>query len=191
MAARTLRALMRAMRWEHDARFLKAVDEAYLVHEVVVAIGNYMYAEPGPQGHKTASWRIPAEILAAARQALPDHAGTYAAEDLAYLLVRAQADDDAVHPYLHPWDRLAFTWRKHGLSGAKIARLLRDSGLIDQMPDAGVTELDGWIGAPVTAPGRSYHLSRTCNSSCTTPRSRKRAWPCRACRCSNTMRAGS
>ncbi|HET9864067.1 MAG TPA: hypothetical protein VFP37_11530 [Steroidobacteraceae bacterium] len=144
--------LIRAMRWENDGRFLKADDETYLVHEVVVAIENFMHAEFG-DAYRQRTWQVPEEVLAAARQALPDHAGTYGGHALAYLLVRAGADDDFVHAHLHPWERLAFTWRKQQLGGAQIAALLREAGLIESMPAAEVAKLDAWIAEPVTALG--------------------------------------
>jgi hypothetical protein len=142
--------LIRAMRWENDARFVRADDETYLVSEIVTAISNHLYVVLGAEGVKHQSWPVPDHILRAAREALPDHAGTYAAEHLAYLLVRAGTIDDFVQEHLHPWERLAFTWRKQGLTGEKISRLLQGHALVEPLP-ATRAQLDGWIADPITA----------------------------------------
>ena len=150
--------LIRAMRWEDSVRFENSEKETYLVSEIVTAIGNHLYHELGAEGYKLQLWPVPDRVLSAARAALPDHAGTYAAEHLAYLLVRAGATDDSVLQHLHPWERLAFTWQKQGLTGEKIARLLQGHGLIEPMPASRVAQLDGWIAAPVTAMQKKHRI---------------------------------
>src|SRR5687767_3146057 len=95
------RTLLRLMGWEGRHPYREPHDEPYRIHEIVIEIGNRNYRSLGRAAYHDGHWQVDADLLVAAREALPDNAGTYAGHDLAYLLVRAGATDADALAHLH------------------------------------------------------------------------------------------
>jgi hypothetical protein len=145
------RKLLELIGWRDKRPNPSLGGETYLVHEVTVEIGNRMYRELGRERYKDGNWPVAPSLVAAAQAALPENSGTYAAESLAYLLVRSGACESDVLMHLHPWDSVIFRWRNEGLTAQGIATILRDAGLNERITTQDLASIDGWIAEPVSA----------------------------------------
>jgi hypothetical protein len=146
------------MGWEGRHPYRESHDEPYRIHEIVIEIGSRIYRSFGETLYKDGHWQVDADLLVAAREALPDNAGTYAGHDLAYLLVRAGATDDEALAHLHPWDALAFRWQAAGLTAADVVATL---DVTDAVGRAQLDLIDRWIAEPITALGDWLHILTT------------------------------
>ncbi len=144
------RKLITAMGWETE-RFKSVEQEDYLLHRVVIDVSNRTYVALGQERHRSSVWPVDPGLVAALREALPDHPQGYAGEDLAFLLVRAGVSDQEVLESLHPWDRLIFHWIEQGLTASDVAGVLREAAVIDEIAEADLARIDAWIAQPLTA----------------------------------------
>ncbi|ARN20538.1 hypothetical protein A4W93_11895 [Piscinibacter gummiphilus] len=145
------RRVLEAMGWEKSHRFKSPGDERYLLHQVVVEIGNRLYHVLDETTYKNGIWPVDPALLTALRAALPDHTEGYAGQSIAQLLARSGARDPEVSGALHPWDRLMFRWQEEGLAAADVAAILRDASLVESMSESGRARIDAWIANPVSA----------------------------------------
>lgn len=144
--------LIRLMGWTSE-RFKSVEDENYLLRRIVVDVGNRIYTAIGEERFRNGLWPVDPRLVAAMREALPDHPQGYAGEDLAYLLVRAGASDREVLQRLHPWDGLSFRWQEQQLTPADVALILREAGVRDALSAAHLSRIAAWLAQPLTALG--------------------------------------
>ena len=149
------RKLLQLMAWEGRYPYREPHDEPYRIHQIVIEIGNRNYHSLGESAYQDGHWHVDADLLAAAREALPDNAGNYADTIWPHLLVRADATDDEALAHLHPRDALAFRWQAAGLTAADVAATL---DVTDDVDRAQLAMIDRWIAEPIRALGDWYEI---------------------------------
>jgi hypothetical protein len=124
-------------------------------HETYAVYAASLWVSPESAG----SWRPSPALLDAARAAIPDNAGTYAAQGLALALGEWGVRDAEIVAALHPWDAIALHWAADGWTPAQIGHLLQSAGAADPMTDAAAASIAAWIASPWTAIRRHERIS--------------------------------
>ena len=148
------RALLRLAGHDADRPSADRADLGYRVSCVVTGVGNDVYSAHGAEVCH-AAWPVDAAMVAAMRAALPEWRDHYAGTALAFALVRFGERDAGTIAALHPWDRLAFTWRERGLDGAAVDLRIQAAGLDPLTPEQ-VATIDGWLADPLAALGDTW-----------------------------------
>jgi hypothetical protein len=143
------RKLIQILGWEAE-RFKSAEDEKYLIHRIVIEIGNRTYCTFGEERHRNEVWPVDPVLIAALRLALQEHGDRYPGDDLAFVLIRAGATDQEVIKRLHPTERLIYRWIEQGLTALDVAGVLREAEVITAVADADLARINGWISNPLT-----------------------------------------
>ncbi len=152
------RKLFKILGWEDSRHYRSEEDETYRIHEFVIALMNRAYGEIGPETYKVGSWPADQHIIDALREALPDHQHDYAGRDLAYILVRYGCRRPETMASLHPWDALMFTWQSEGMTAERVAKILQEEGIIEDVPPDAIESINARIQSPTTDLGESYSL---------------------------------
>ncbi len=144
------RKLIEILGWETE-QFKSVEDEKYLIHRIVIDIGNRTYRAVGEERYRNEVWPVDPLLTAALREALQEHSDGYSGEDLAFALMRAGAKDQDVLKRLHPTDGLLYRWIEQGLTASDVAEVFREAGLIKAFAPVDLARIDGWITRPITA----------------------------------------
>lgn len=139
-------ALLRLAGHDADRPSADRDDLGYRISCVVTGVGNDICTAHGSDACNGA-WPVDAAMVAAMRAVLPEFADHDGGQALAYALMRCGERDAEVIAALHPWDRLAFDWREHGLDGAAVDARVQAAGF-DALAPAQRAAIDGWLADP-------------------------------------------